>query len=91
MLQAVIFDFDGVIADTEPLHFKAFNSVLGRYDINISREAYYREYLGYSDHDCFEIVKKTNPEKLGKTSVKSFFKLCNFILCRIFQVSYFFC
>jgi beta-phosphoglucomutase len=71
MLQAVIFDFDGVIADTEPVHFKAFNEVLGRYGIEVSKEAYYREYLGYSDHDCFETIKKENPDKIGKTSLKS--------------------
>ncbi len=26
---AFIFDFDGVIADSEPLHFRAFQDVLG--------------------------------------------------------------
>jgi beta-phosphoglucomutase len=71
MLQAVIFDFDGVIADTEPLHFKAYNQVLGRYGMEISKQVYYSEYLGYTDNDCFEIIKKANPDKLGKTTVKS--------------------
>ena len=27
MLAAVIFDFDGVIANSEPLHFRAFRDV----------------------------------------------------------------
>jgi beta-phosphoglucomutase len=71
MLQAVILDFDGVIADTEPLHFRAFNEVLGRYDVEISKEAYYRDYLGYNDHDCFEIIKKANAANIGRTSIKS--------------------
>jgi beta-phosphoglucomutase len=71
MLQAVIFDFDGVIADTEPLHFKALNKTLGRYGIKISKEVYYRDYLGYTDNDCFEIIKQSHPDKVGKTSVKS--------------------
>jgi beta-phosphoglucomutase-like phosphatase (HAD superfamily) len=31
MLQAVIFDFDGVITDSEILHFRAFNEVLKQY------------------------------------------------------------
>ena len=30
-LRAIIFDFDGVIADTEPLHFAALQQVLARY------------------------------------------------------------
>jgi beta-phosphoglucomutase len=71
MLQAVIFDFDGVIADTEPLHFKAYNRVLGEYGIKITKKAYYRDFLGYTDHDCFGIIKKANPDKLGQTSVKT--------------------
>lgn len=71
MLQAVIFDFDGVIADTEPLHFKAYNRVLKGYGAKIAKKAYYRDYLGYTDHDCFEIIKKANPDKLGTISVKT--------------------
>jgi HAD superfamily hydrolase (TIGR01509 family) len=71
MLQAVIFDFDGVIADTEPLHFKAYNRILKGYGIKIAKKAYYRDYLGYTDHDCFEIIKKSHPDNLGKTSVKT--------------------
>ena len=71
MLQAVIFDFDGVIADTEPLHFKAYNRVLKGYGIKIAKKAYYHDYLGYTDHDCFEIIKKSHPDKLGKTTVKN--------------------
>ena len=27
-LQAIIFDFDGVIANSEPLHYKAFEQTL---------------------------------------------------------------
>jgi HAD superfamily hydrolase (TIGR01509 family) len=71
MLQAIIFDFDGVIADTEPLHFKAYNRVLKGYGIKIAKKAYYRDYLGYTDHDCFESIKKSYSDKLGKTSVKT--------------------
>jgi len=45
MLQAVIFDFDGVISDTEPLHLKAFNEVLAQFDIEIAPHDYYIQYL----------------------------------------------
>jgi beta-phosphoglucomutase len=56
MLKAVIFDFDGVIADTEALHFEAFNEVLAAYSIELSDEEYYELYLGYSDIDCFSAL-----------------------------------
>lgn len=51
MFRAVIFDFDGVIADSEYLHFKAFNLALEEYGVVISQEKYYSDYLGFSDAD----------------------------------------
>jgi len=40
MLQAVIFDMDGVIADTEPLHTRAYLSVLRTFGIHVSEGDY---------------------------------------------------
>ena len=40
MLQAVIFDMDGVIADTEPLHTRAYLSVLKTFGIHVSDDQY---------------------------------------------------
>jgi len=60
MLQAVIFDFDGVITDSEILHLRAFNEVLAQYNIKITEEVYYKEYLGFTDRDCFEAVAGKN-------------------------------
>ena len=59
MFRAVIFDFDGVIADSEPLHFEAFRLVLAERGAEISRQRYYADYLGYSDVDC---IKKMNSD-----------------------------
>ncbi len=56
MLQAVIFDFDGVITDSEILHFRVFNKVLSQYDIEITKNDYYRKYLGFTDLDCFKAL-----------------------------------
>jgi len=56
MLRAVIFDFDGVIADSEALHLRAFNVVLRPFGVVISTEAYYRDYLGLTDFECFTQV-----------------------------------
>jgi len=58
MLQAVIFDFDGVISDTEPLHLKAFNEVLAQFDIEIAPHDYYTQYLGFTDFDCFKALSE---------------------------------
>jgi len=71
MLQAVIFDFDGVITDTEILHLRAFNRVLAQYDINITIKDYYKEYLCLNDFDCFRLLirqgrLKTNQQQIDE-------------------------
>jgi HAD superfamily hydrolase (TIGR01509 family) len=59
MLRAVIFDFDGVIADSETLHFTAFNRVLSQFGIEITTDDYYTEYLGLTDFDVFGQMLKS--------------------------------
>lgn len=54
-LQAIIFDFDGIIADTEPLHYAALRQVLwAELGIALSQAEYYADYLGYDDRGCFK-------------------------------------
>ncbi len=52
-LSAIIFDFDGVIADSEPLHFDGFRLTLAEIGINLTESDYYANYLGYDDRGCF--------------------------------------
>ena len=52
-LTAIIFDFDGVIADTEPLHFAGFRQTLAEIGISLTESDYYTNYLGYDDRGCF--------------------------------------
>ena len=49
---AIIFDFDGVIADDEPLHLAAFQRALASDGITITREQYYARYLGFDDRSA---------------------------------------
>jgi len=70
MLKAVIFDFDGVITDSEILHLRAFNRSLAPYGIEISTKDYYANYLGYSDFDCYKAlidngVLKIEPQQIA--------------------------
>jgi beta-phosphoglucomutase len=55
-LRAIIFDFDGVVADNEPIHCLMFQRVLGELGIFLSKEEYYADYLGYDDKGCFAAV-----------------------------------
>jgi beta-phosphoglucomutase len=52
MLKAVIFDFDGIIVDTEPLHFRAFQEILTPLGLGYSWDAYLERYLGFDDRDA---------------------------------------
>ncbi len=52
MLRAFLFDFDGTIADTEPLHHAALAEVLGRYGMVLPRAVYDEHYLSRTDRDC---------------------------------------
>ncbi|HIG98360.1 TPA: HAD family phosphatase [Candidatus Woesearchaeota archaeon] len=57
MITAVIFDHDGVIADTEPLHFRADNAILARYGASISAEAN-DGMVGMSTRKSWEIMRE---------------------------------
>ena len=54
MIKAIVFDFDGVLADSEPLHLRAYQQVLSRFGVTLSRDDYYANYLGYDDEGVFE-------------------------------------
>lgn len=56
MLKAIIFDFDGIIAHTEPYHLKAFQLTLEPRGIVVSDEEYYEKYLAYDDKTFFRVL-----------------------------------
>ena len=56
MLKAIVFDFDGVIANSEPLHFRAYRDVLQDEHVDLSESDYYARYLGYDDLGAFAAI-----------------------------------
>lgn len=55
-LQAIILDYDGVIADTEPLHLRAMEDALGALGVDLSADQYYQLYLGLDDEAVFRTL-----------------------------------
>jgi beta-phosphoglucomutase len=51
MRRGVVFDFDGVLADSEGLHLAAFQDVLSARGWTMARATYFDRYLGYDDRD----------------------------------------
>jgi beta-phosphoglucomutase len=60
MIRAVIFDLDGTLVETEPLHFAAFNEVLRSNGIEIGFDDYTARLIGLNDRDCFATVLREN-------------------------------
>ena len=55
-LAGVIFDFDGVLADSEPLHLRAYQEVLAERGMTLGAADYYDRYLGFDDDGVFRTV-----------------------------------
>ena len=47
--RAVLFDFDGVIVNSEPVHLRAFQLAAQMESIQLSADEYYRDLIGYDD------------------------------------------
>jgi len=55
-LRAIVFDFDGVIANSEPLHFRSFQQVLAADGVELTEREYYYRYLGFDDVGAFRTI-----------------------------------
>jgi beta-phosphoglucomutase len=59
MTEALLFDFNGVIADDEEQHREALSAVLAAQGITLTREQYYADFLGFDDRRCLiEAVRR---------------------------------
>lgn len=57
MIKAVIFDMDGVLIDSEPLHFDAIEAVLKKHGIEI-KEDYLNKYVGDTNERAWAEMTK---------------------------------
>ena len=55
-MRAAIFDLDGVIANSEPLHFAALRDTLAEEGVVIDEAEYYRLYLAYDDRGALRLA-----------------------------------
>jgi len=65
-ITAVVFDFDGVLADTERLHLRAFQQVFTERGWSLDEAAYFDQYLGYDDRGL--VLAFSQDQTLGLTA-----------------------
>jgi len=59
-IRAILFDYDGVLADSEALHFQAFKKVLADEKISLTRTHYDETLIGFDDRDAFAYINTTH-------------------------------
>ena len=69
MLRAIIFDFNGILVDDEPIHLEMFRKVLQEEGLSLSEKDYYGRYLGMDDRGCFKAVFKEHGRALDEASL----------------------
>lgn len=58
MLKAIVFDFDGVLIDSEPLHHQAFVRVFEPMGVSFDYPTYLKRYVGFDDRDAIEAITR---------------------------------
>ena len=69
MLRAIIFDFNGILVDDEPIHLELFQKVLKDEGISISEKDYYDRYLGLDDRGCFKAAYHDQGRRLDQSAL----------------------
>lgn len=75
MLRAILFDFNGVLVDDEPLHFQLFQRVVQEEGLRLDEDEYYRDYVGYDDASALRAIltragESPDPQRLMRLVVR---------------------
>ena len=69
--KAIIFDFDGVLFDSEKIHLQACNEVFHTLGFNIPEEEYFQHYVGLSDNEMFPLILNDKNIKCDSSQLKA--------------------
>jgi len=59
-IKALVFDFDGIITDTEPVHMDAWQGVLEPAGVIVGEDEFRRDYVGLNDRDFLDAVSRAH-------------------------------
>jgi HAD superfamily hydrolase (TIGR01509 family) len=84
MLEAILFDLDGTLADTDSIHFAVWQDILVRYDLDIDHSFYRQRISGRTNS---KIIKDIIPQltledawKLATEKEETYRRLANSLL-----------
>src|SRR5829696_4600690 len=69
-IQAIVFDFDGVLADSEPLHLRVYQEILEPHGIHLDQATYCEKYLGFDDEGAFHQIAADYNLLLGDEEIE---------------------
>ncbi len=70
-IRAVLFDHDGTLVDSEPLHFKLWSQVLGHYGVDLSEEIFNTHHAGLPTiANALDIVNRFSIEQSPEVLVE---------------------
>ena len=69
MLRMVIFDFDGVITDSEAAHYQAMSEVAGEEGIQLSWQEYCEKYIAYDDREFYINLWRDNHRRADPQTI----------------------
>jgi len=75
--EPILFDFDGVLADTEPLHWEAWNEALATIGVQVEWERYRRDFIGIPEREFVEALAKGLKPPRAADEVIGLYKLKN--------------
>ena len=81
VISAIVFDFDGVLVDSEPLHLRSYQEVLEPVGLSLPREKYYSSYLGYDDAGVFKAIAEAREWPLDEQKLRALIDE----KCRVFE------
>ena len=67
--EAALFDFDGILVDSEPMHYRAFLEILDPLGMGFPWEKYVETYMGFDDRAVFREAFRAKGIDLDKTNL----------------------
>jgi beta-phosphoglucomutase len=70
-MAAIVFDFDGVLVDSEPVHEAAIRAAMADLGLHFTAEDYRTRYLGLDDRDIYHAVARAHGRTLSEPDLAS--------------------